>query len=90
MQMLSSFSHDHLDPDCLIKSCLDVLHGVADLGAGGVIQHKLIGNQFGKAPLHCTPSHWDALCRRRLYGSLQEVQSFQQWPVNHTLHHRQG
>ncbi|KAA6424931.1 MAG: hypothetical protein FRX49_05105 [Trebouxia sp. A1-2] len=52
-------------------------------------QHKLIGDKFGKASLHCAPSNWDALFRRGLYGSLQEVQPFQQWPINHTLHHRQ-
>ncbi len=76
----------HLHSDGLIKGCLDVLHAVTDLGAHSMIQHKLIGNKLGEAPLDCALTHWDALFGRWANGSLQQVQPFQKGPIDDALH----
>ena len=69
----SNSSSSYLHSDGFIKSCLNIFHGVGDLGACSVVQHKLIGNKLGQAPFDCALSHWDALIGYWADGGLQKV-----------------
>ena len=50
-----------LHSNSFIKGRLDILHAVTDLGAYGVVEHNLTGDELGQAALHCAFAHKDAL-----------------------------